>query len=238
MQNYSPAWPHSEIKEVFPNIFFVTGTNITHYNNLELQHSRNMIIFRENHKLSLVNTVRLDDAGLAALDSLGLVENIVRIGSFHGRDDAFYLDRYHARLWALKDMKNDSNRPIDIELVPEGEMPFSDCSLFLFETCDFPEGILHIDQHGGILITCDSVKNWLAADEFFSESSAALYQKQGHFGPASISSVWKQACNVRACDFARLKLLKYRHLLSAHGQPLLNNANELLSNTIAKEFGV
>ena len=58
---YSPAWPHSEIKEIFPDIFFVTGTNITHYNYTELQHSRNMITIRDNHKLALINTVRLED---------------------------------------------------------------------------------------------------------------------------------------------------------------------------------
>ena len=79
---YSPAWSHSEIKEIFPNIFFITGTNITHHNNVELQHSRNMIIIRNNDKLSLINTVRLDDKGLAALDALGKVKNIIRIGSF------------------------------------------------------------------------------------------------------------------------------------------------------------
>src|SRR5476651_817180 len=98
---YSPAWPHSEIKEIFPNIFFVMGTNITNYNNVELQHSRNMIIIRDNDKLSLINTVRLDDKGLAQLDALGEVKNIIRIGAFHGRDVAFYLDKYHAKLWAL-----------------------------------------------------------------------------------------------------------------------------------------
>ncbi len=50
---YSPAWTHSEIKEIFPNIFFVTGTNITHHDNTELQHSRNMIIIRDNGKFHL-----------------------------------------------------------------------------------------------------------------------------------------------------------------------------------------
>jgi hypothetical protein len=36
MENiYSPAWPHSEIKEVLPNIFYVVGTNITKHNNIE-----------------------------------------------------------------------------------------------------------------------------------------------------------------------------------------------------------
>jgi hypothetical protein len=102
LKMYSPAWPHSEIKAIFPAIFYVTGTNITTFNNTELQHSRNMIIIRENGKLSLINTVRLDEKGLAALEALGDVENIIRIGAFHGRDDCpacnmtFYSSQIHS----------------------------------------------------------------------------------------------------------------------------------------------
>ncbi|AAO89997.1 hypothetical protein [Coxiella burnetii] len=235
---YSPAWPHSEVKEIFPNIFFVTGTNITHHDNTELQHSRNMIIIRDNGKLSLINTVRLNDKELAFLDALGEVNNVIRIGAFHGRDDAFYLDRYHAKLWALKEMSHENNRVADVKLIPNGQMPVPNCSIFIFETSKYPEGILHIAQQNGILITCDSIKNWLAPDTFFSTETATLYQEQGFFGAASISTVWKQACNVSSSDFERLKTLKFRHLLSAHGEPLLNNAYELVAKTIRKEYGI
>jgi len=231
---YSPAWPHGAIKEIFPNIFFVTGTNITHYNQVELQHSRNMIIIRDKNHLSLINTVRLNDEGLTALDNLGKVKNVIRIGAFHGRDDAFYLDRYHAKLWALPGAKHDHDRSTDIELIPNGEMPFPNCSLFVFETSVYPEGILHLDQEGGILITCDSIKNWLAPDEFFSIETAKLYEEQGFFGAATISDIWKQACKVKASAFMRLKALEFRHLLSAHGEPLLNNAHELLAKSLCR----
>lgn len=235
---YSPAWPHSEIKEIFPNIFFVTGTNITTYDNVELQHSRNMIIIRDNNKLSLINTVRLTVEGLAELDALGEVKNVIRIGAFHGRDDAFYLDRYHAKLWAIKEMHHSNNRITDVQLTPNGQMPVPNCSLFIFETSKYPEGILQIAQQGGILITCDSIKNWLAPDPFFSNETAKLYQAQGSFGPANISHVWKQACDVKSTDFERLKTLKFRHLLSAHGEPILNNAYELVSKSIWQEYRV
>lgn len=235
---YSPAWPHSDIKEIFPNIFFVTGMNKTNYNGVDLQHSRNMVIIRNANKLSLINSVRLDGNGLAMLDSFGKVENIIRIGAFHGRDDAFYLERYHAKLWALPGMKHDDNRLTDIELVPDGMMPFPNCSLLVFETSSYPEGILYIAQEGGIIITCDSVKNWLEPDQFFSLETAKLYEEQGLFGTATISNIWKQACNVEASDFFKLNSLKFRHLLSAHGKPLLNNAHEQVARTIKQEFGV
>ena len=235
---YSPVWPHSKIKEVFPNIFYVMGTNITKHNNVELQHSRNMIIIRDSGKLSLINSVRLNDQGLSALDSLGKVKNIIRIGAFHDRDDAFYLDRYNASLWALEGMQHQNNRLADVLLVPKGEMPLTDCSLFIFDTSVHPEGILHIAKEGGILITCDSIKNWVAADQYFSTDSAKLYKKQGAFGVATISNVWKEACKVQSLDFVRLKSLKFRHLLSAHGKPLLNSAYEAVTKIIQKEYGV
>jgi hypothetical protein len=230
MENTS-VWPHGEIKEIFPNIFCVTGTNITTFNNTELQHSRNMIIVRDENNLSLINTVRLNAKGLSALDALGNVANVIRIGAFHGRDDAFYLERYHAKMWALQGMQQ-----ADSILAPNAIMPFADCSVFIFETSDYPEGILHIAKEGGILITCDSIKNWVSADEFFSRDSAKLYQVQGFFGTATISEVWKQACKVQASDFERLKSLKFKHLLSAHGEPLMNNAYDAVIKTIQEIF--
>jgi len=235
---YSPLWPHSEIKQVFPTIFYVTGTNITIHNDIEFQHSRNMIIIRDNNQLSLINTVKLNDQGLSRLDSLGHVENIIRIGAFHGRDDAFYLDRYKAKLWALEGMQHQNNRHADVFLTPNGKMPFTYCSFFNFETSAHPEGILHIATDGGILVTCDSIKNWISADPFFSPDTAKLYKEQGFFGVATISAVWKETCHVQASDFARLKLLKFKHLVSAHGEPLLNNAYEAATKTIEKEYGI
>jgi hypothetical protein len=233
---YSPAWPHGEITEIFPNIFYVMGTNITKYNNIEFQHSRNMIIIRDNDKLSLINTMRLNPQSLAALDSLGKVENIIRIGAFHGRDDEFYLDSYDAKLWALAGMQHQNNRLADVLLKPNGAIPFTDCSVFIFETSQHPEGILHIAKAGGILVTCDSIKNWVSADQFFSDDSAKFYEKQSYFGIATISNVWKQACQVQSADFVRLKSLKFKHLLSAHGEPLLNNAYEAVTKTIQQEY--
>lgn len=101
---YTRSYRHNSIKKIFPNIFFVTGVNQYIDDSGEQQHSRNMVIVRENDKLSLINTVRLTEEGLAELNSLGNVENIIRIGAFHGRDDAFYVEQYHAKLWAIPGM--------------------------------------------------------------------------------------------------------------------------------------
>ena len=48
-----------------------------------------MAIVRDGGSLTLINTVRLDEAGLEAMDALGAVGDIVMLGASHGRDDAF-----------------------------------------------------------------------------------------------------------------------------------------------------
>lgn len=236
MTEYSPAWAHGELKAIFPNIYFVMGTNKTTHEGTALQHSCNMVVVKHGDTLTLINTVRLDEQGLAALDQLGRVTNVVRIGAFHGRHDAFYLDRYSAKLWALKGMEHEHNKRTDIELIPNGVMPFPDCDLFVFETSVFPEGILHINREGGILITCDSVKNWTEIDPYFSVETGKLYHQLGFIGEASISKIWQQACKVKVDDFNKLNGLTFKHLISAHGEPLRDDAHEKLAETIQKEF--
>ncbi len=234
MPQYSPAWPHSNIKQIFPDIFFVTGTNITEHEGVTLQHSRNMIIVRNNDKLSLINTIRLTKEGLEELTALGKIENVIRIGSFHGRDDAFYLDNYQAKLWALPGMEHANNKIADHILTPGGQTPFANGSVYIFTSSNFPEAVLHINQNDGILITCDSIKNWLSSDEFFSNTSAKMYEAQKFFGPATINEIWLQATQIDKAELVGLNELDFKHLLSAHGEPLLNDANLHVNQTLSK----
>lgn len=233
MSQYSPAWTHSNIKQIFPDIFYVTGTNITQHEGITLQHSRNMIIIRNHDKLSLINTVRLTEEGLLKLSALGKIENVIRIGSFHGRDDIFYLEEYNAKLWALPNMEHADNRKADYNLLPEGLMPFANCNVVTFNSSRFPEAVLHINQNDGILITCDSIKNWLTRDEFFSDSTAELYKAQKLFGHAAINKIWLQATQIDKSELLALEKLKFRHLLSAHGEPLLNDAYDYVIKTLS-----
>ena len=112
-------------------------------------------------------------------------------------------------------------------------MPFKNCKFYDLQSTQFPEGILHLQQEGGILITCDSIKNWLEADSFFSESTAKAYLEQQMFGPATISNIWRQATQVKNQELKDLQKLQFRHLLSAHGKPLLNDAYKHLLATLA-----
>lgn len=238
--DFTPQWPHGEIAEIFTDCFFVTGTNKLHYNDIDLQMSRNMVIIRHGSELTLINTVRLNDAGLQKLESLGKVTHIVRIGAFHGRDDAFYRDRYSsAELWALKGSTYDSGLIADRELSPAGEMPFPGCSLFVFETSTLPECALLIERDGGILVTCDSIQNITEIDTFYNAVTAKITQDQGLVKPANISPIWLGATHTTSADFVRLlKTMKFRHLVTAHGEPMRDNAFEQVTASVERVFSV
>lgn len=229
--------PHGTLDEVFPNIFFVTGTFRNMFNGVEFQFSRNMVVLREGDALTLVNTVRLDDDGLASLDQLGQVKNVIKLGAMHGMDDRFYVDRYaDARQWALPGMTHGGGQETEQELTVDGAMPVADCSLFVFETASLPEGVLRVDREGGILITCDSLQNWAEADEYFSADSAEKMAAFGFLKPTNVGPGWLQACKPEASDFERLMELSFEHVLPAHGGPVKGDAKAQYSATLKSLF--
>lgn len=236
MSSFTPLMPHGELTRVFSDVYVVTGTSRPLWQGVSWQYSRNMIVVCENDALTLINTVRLDDAGLQALEDLGTIKNVVRLGAFHGMDDAFYVERYQAKLWALPGMTHECGLITTVELRPGGPMPFHGASLFVFETAKEPEGILLIDRDDGILVACDSLQNWCAPDRFFSPETAERMTALGFIRPANVGPGWREACDPRPEDFRRLLELPFRHLLSAHGEPLRDRARELLAATFRELF--
>lgn len=238
MDQFQPALPHGTIEEVFPDLFFVSGAMETVLQEIDWKFSRNMTVVRDGERLIIVNSVRLDEDGLAELDRLGRVTDVVRLGSLHGRDDPFFVDRYNAEYWVMPGMEHETGLKATRTLNPDGPLPISDASLFEFNTTQIPEGILHIDRAGGILIACDALQNWLAADEYFSDSSRELMQNMGFFTPANLGPVWVQAASPAGEDFARLKELSFKHALCGHGEPLRDTAHEDYIATFKRIFGV
>jgi hypothetical protein len=226
MTDYPDALPHGPIEEVLPDVFFVTGTMRNQFFGSMWQFSRGMTIVREGDRLTVLNSVRLDDDGLAALDALGQVVNVVRIGDMHGSDDRFYVDRYGATFWALPGMTIGDGLKVDRQLAVDGAMPFRSCSLFVFRTTKRPEAILRLDREGGILIACDSLQNWIEPDEFFDPETVETMRKMGFFTPAGLGLAWLHESEPKAEDFLRLKAVPFKHALCGHGRPFLDRAAE------------
>ena len=238
MAQFPPALQHGEIEEVFPDIFFVSGAMETLLQGIEWKFSRNMTVVRDGDRLIIINSVRLSDDGLAKLERLGRVTDVVRLGSLHGRDDPFYVDRYAAEYWAMPGMEHETGLKSTSSLNVGAPLPISDASLFSFKTTQIPEGILHIDRADGILIACDALQNWQRPDHFFSESSTELMQSMGFFTPANLGPVWVQRAAPEGEDFARLKTLSFKHALCGHGDPLRDTAYEDYCATFKRMFGI
>ncbi|MCA9706239.1 MAG: hypothetical protein KDK70_10360 [Myxococcales bacterium] len=160
--SFPPARPHGPITEVFPDVFFVTGgVRMAPL----LAFSRNMTIVREGERLVLVGSMRLDEAGLAALDELGTVTDVIRLAGFHGIDDPFYKDRYGAKVWVIEGMSyqrgfdaaKTSSAPYfeaDAQLRADSALPIEGAELYVFSTRP-PEGLLRLPHAGGILVAGD-----------------------------------------------------------------------------------
>ena len=237
MNQFPPPLPHGPLRQIFPDVFFVTGAMKMVLRNAPFEFSRNMAVVRDGNALTLINTVRLDDSGLAQLDALGRVANVVKIGSLHGRDDAFYKAHYGAAFWAARGMVHEHGLVADRELTPAGAMPFARSSVFEFRTTKMPECILHIDCAGGILVAADSLMNLLAPDEYFSDQSSRMMQEMGFFQPANFGPVWMQVNEPQAGDFVRLLELSFRHVLCAHGPPVRDTAKEAYASRVQRVFG-
>lgn len=236
MDAFPPALPHGPLEEIFPGIFFVTGAMETCLLDMDWRFSRNMTVVRDGDRLVVINSVRLDDEGLAALDWLGRVTDVVRLGSLHGRDDPFYVEHYGARYWMMPGMEHETGLAADRTLSPNAPLPVADAELFTFETTTIPEGILRIDRAGGVLVACDALQNWVAPDAFFSEDSIERMRDMGFFTPANVGPLWLQRAEPERKDFDRLMTLGFRHALCGHGQPLRDTAREDYAATVDRLF--
>ncbi|MCH2067161.1 hypothetical protein [Shimia sp.] len=238
--DFPSATPHGEITEIFPDIFHVTGS-VDMVPGMRI--SRAMTILRDGDALTLISPIRLSEEGLAALQALGQVTHIVKLGGYHlgaqnGLDDPFYVRRYGATLWALAGMDHKGGLKPDHILQVGGEMPAPGLSLFTYETSTLPEGMFLLEREDGILITADSLQNWTKPDAFFSEIAAERMGQAGFFKPANIGPEWLRFCTPDPQEFNRVAALHFRHLLPSHGTPFLGSAKDALLKTFSTTLGL
>jgi hypothetical protein len=82
------------------------------------------------------------------------------------------------------------------------------------------------------------LQNWVAADDYFDEDSARIMGKYGFFARANVGPGWRRGSNPAASDFEAVRALSFRHLLSAHGEPLRDTAHADLSATFARLYEI
>lgn len=224
------ALPHGDITKVTQDIFYVCGTNRVIHDGIVIQTSRTMTIICERNALTLVNTIRLNEEGLRKLEKLGTIKNILRLGAFHGRDDAFYQKVYGAKLWAFASMDLNHGATLDYDLATG--CPLLHAKIIEFKTTKFQEALLLLEKADGVLISCDSIKNWHNKDAYFSDETFELMKKTDSIGLAKIDKTWALAMRPSQEEIKALGNLDFSILISAHGLPLIKQAQELLSLSI------
>lgn len=238
MTTLHPALPHGPIREVLPDVFFVTGTRKGEFLGASWHFSRNMTILRHGGELAIINSVRLTEEGLAELNSLGRVRYLIRIGSLHGIDDPFYLRRYSPQYWSFPGAPEEGLPDPDHPLGDGIAGPFPETEFFEFKHSKMPEFILRLERHNGVLIACDALQNWREPDEYFNQESIAMMTQMDFFVPANVGPVWRQLNEPGPEDFLRLGKLEFSHALCGHGQPLLDTAREEYLQTFARLFNI
>lgn len=233
-EQFPEALPHGEITEFCPDVYWVRGRMTM---KRVFAFSRNMIILRQGEELTLVNTVRLNDAGLARLDQLGKVTHVIKLGHFHDRDDAFYVDRYKATFWAMAGHQHNHGLKADVNMTETVELPLSDARLFRFQGAKVAEAIIHLKRNGGILVCCDALQNWRKATPEFNLFSRIMMPLMGFMKPSNVGPAWLKAAKARPADFLRLQTFAYRHVLPAHGDPIRDDAHEQFDRTFDRLFG-
>lgn len=243
-RKHPEALPHGELRELFDDIFFVTGS-VRAPGPLPVVFSRNMVVVREGDSLTLINSLRLDDAGLAALDALGTVRHVLRIAGFHGMDDPFYKDRYGAKVWALKDQiyasgfndtptKADAYFTPDVEMTRETELPIDGAELFVFDSARIPEGMVVLAREGGILVSGDCLQHWQRTEPHFSFLAKVMMKLMGFIKPHNVGPGWLRGAKPDVAEVASLLDLTFDHVLPVHGDEVIGNAKALYRPAIER----
>lgn len=232
---YAPVSAHGAIEEIFDDVFCVRGSTPL---GLGCRMDRNMVILREGEDLTLINSVRMDDAGLAQLDRLGNVRHAVRLGAFHGRDDRFYVDRYKADFWCQDGQTRYRELQATREIADGVPPPLSSSRFFVFASATQPEAALLVERHR-LLLTTDSLRD-LSDWGLTNAAGGLLLRAFGLRRKLLIGSPWLKAATPAGGslerDFRTLLQLDFDHLLGAHGGLVRGNAKARVTAVVDETF--
>ncbi|WP_220718667.1 hypothetical protein [Agarivorans litoreus] len=247
MNNSAPlsvALKHGDIKQLFDNIYFVTGT-VTMTKPLSMSFSRNMCIVKQGSQLVLINSVQLSPAGLSQLDMLGKVSDVIRLAAFHGMDDPFYKHHYGAKVWSVDapynselsrvaKQENIYFEPDHILSTQQTKLPINDAKYIEISSAEPKESLILLPQNKGVLIAGDSLQNWQTADSYFNFAGAVLMKMMGFLKAYNVGPGWLKMAKPEKNEIKSLLELDFEHVIPAHGSPVIKNAKQHFSGAITR----
>lgn len=232
---FPPAYPHDELEVLYPNVYLLHGSIKM---GPGIRMNRNMLILKHGEDLILINPVRMSAEGIARLDQLGVVKYLVRLGDFHGLDDAFYLDRYQCEFWAQSGQATYVTPEPTAIITQDTVFPFPNSEIFIFESAKYPEAAVLLKEHK-LLITTDSVQyhsDW----SYFTGLTKLVFKLLGfklgiNIGPPWLKRVTRKGASLKS-DFEKLLTLEFDSIVAAHGLQLKTGAKFALEQEVNRTF--
>lgn len=228
------ALPHGELRAILPDLYLVTGT-LALPGLVPMRFSRNMTVVREGERLIVINSVRLDDAGLAELDKLGKVTDVVRLAGNHGMDDPFYKQRYGAKVWVVRGQRYtrgfntdspDTYFTPDVEMDAGGPLPLSGARLYVLDSKP-SEALLVLQRDGGVVVAGDCLQHWHTPDRYFNLLGKFMARRFGFIKPHNVGPAWVKQGKPSRSRMLGILDLNFAVVLPAHGEPVLADATRL-----------
>jgi len=195
---------------------------------------------REDGVLTLINPVRLNLEEEKKLGELGEIKHVLRQGAIHGRDDAYYVDKFSAEFWCLANSGKFYSKPDPDHIIGVGAaLPIDDAELFVFDGTNQPESALLYKRHGGILITCDCVQSWQDWNQC--NIVARIMMPFLGFGLRTlIGRPWQKGMtpdggNLQS-EFDRLLQWDFDHMVAAHGGFCRGSAHGEVEAAVKKAY--
>jgi hypothetical protein len=230
---------HGPLENVFPDVWVVKGGSKLPLP-IPVRITKTMTIIRnpKTNELTLVNAMTVSAALLAEIESLGAIKNILTVGGAHGKDDGFYKDRYGARVYDVEGHqyvrklgpagnKNEVYMEADVHLTEKSKLPLPNAELKLIRTNGTPEGVLYLNDAGGILITGDSLQNIPKPDDYVNFLAKIILKKKGFFHAYNVGPAWLENAMPDTSDLKSIFLdSEYANVIPGHGDPVLGGAKE------------
>ncbi len=237
---YPDTLPHDLPREIAEDLFVVHGCVKP---SPMVRFTRNMAVVRDHGELTLIDPVRMDAAGLAALEALGEVRHVLRLGPMHGMDDPFYLDRYNPEFWTFEGGKQYPT-PAGYHPLTEGaELPFSRATLFAFKYMSEPEGAILLHRSPNVLLTCDGIQSYATPPHTPHTNGLTRFLMPfiGFPRKTLIGPVWMKLFvedrDGMKTEFQRLLQFDFDQLLAAHGTFVERDAHAEVQRAFDKMFG-
>ena len=235
--NHPAAAYHLPLRECFPGVWLASSEiSMRIPLHLKIRFSRNMVAVLGADGWVLLNPVRLSETAEAELLAQAPFKHAVRLGTFHGCDDRYYVDRFGVEFWGVPGVQAYSEPAFTREVTEDGPFPIAGAKIVIFKNATRAECVVFLPQHK-LLVTCDSVQHY-DHDPLISTLGRIVMYPMGFFTPCVIGPLWLKALtppggSLRA-DFERVLALDFEHLVSGHGTPMIGGARQALAQNVAR----